>query len=222
MIPNSTCASGSVSAAVGSSRIRMRQSSVSALAISTSCWLEIESVPTSTAGSIGLSGASAARARSCSARVVHEPFPARVDLGHEDVLGHRHVRAERDLLVDEADPEFLRPRRRGDLHRLAVQDDLAAVGAQDAVDDVHQRGFPGAVLAGDGVHLAAAQLEVDAAQRLDRAERLADVGDFQDDLVGHDPRLRTGCARGRLWRSARRPQEATGAAAAAAQPRPSM
>ena len=110
--------------------------------------------------------------------VVHEPFPARVDLGHEDVLRHRHVRAERDLLVDEADPEFLRAGRRGDLHRLAVQDDLATVGAQDAVDDVHQRRFPGAVLAGDGVHLAAAQLEVDAAQRLDRAERFADVRRF--------------------------------------------
>ena len=41
--------------------------------------------------------------------------------------------------------------------------------------------LPGAVLAGDGVHLAAAQLEVDAAQRLDRAERLADVRDFEDD-----------------------------------------
>ena len=51
---------------------------------------------------------------------------------------------------------------------------------------------------------------------------LLTFGDFEDDLVGHDPRLRTGCAHGRLWRSARRPQGATGAAAAAAQPRPSM
>ena len=46
-------------------------------------------------------------------------------------------------------------------------------GLQDAVDDVHQRRLARAVLAGDGVDLAAPQLEVDAAQRLDRAERLA-------------------------------------------------
>ena len=160
----------------------MRQSSVSALAISTSCWLEIERVPTSTAGSIGLSGASAARARVVQRRVVHEPFPAGVDLGHEDVLGHRHVRAEGDFLVHETDSELLRPSRRGDLDRLAVQDNLTAVGPQDPVDDVHQRGFPGAVLAGDRVHLSAAQLEVNAAERVDRAERLADFRYLQDDV----------------------------------------
>ena len=37
--------------------------------------------------------------------IVHEPFPAGVDLRHEDVLGHRDVGAEEDLLVDEADAE---------------------------------------------------------------------------------------------------------------------
>ena len=103
---------------------------------------------------------------------------------------------------------------------LAVQDDLAAVGPQDAVDDVHQRRFSGAVLAGDRVHLAAAQLEVDAAQRLDRAERLADVRDLEDDVVGHDQRLRTAAHRGRLC-DARRPRETAGGAARP-QPRPSM
>ena len=162
MMPNSTRVSRSVSAAVGSSRMRMRQSSVSALAISTSCWLEIDSVLTRTVGSIGLSCASASRARAYEIPVVHEPFPAGVDLRHEDVLGHRHVRTERDLLVDESDAEFLGAGRRGDLDRLAVEEDLAAVGPEDAVDDVHQRRLSRAVLAGDGVHLAAPQLEVDA------------------------------------------------------------
>ena len=45
---------------------------------------------------------------------------------------------------------------------FAVEADLAAVGPEDAVDDVHQRRLAGAVLAGDGVHLAAPELEVDA------------------------------------------------------------
>ena len=59
------------------------------------------------------SAAPAPRGRAASsAAIVHEPFPAGVDLRHEDVLGHRDVRAERDLLVDEADAEFLRAGRR--------------------------------------------------------------------------------------------------------------
>ena len=119
-MPNSTRVSCSVSAAVGSSRIRMRQSRVSALAISTSCCWEIERVPTRTVGSIGLSCASASRALAKRSGIVHQPFPAPVDLGHEDVLRHRHVRAEGDLLVDEADAEFLGAGRRADLDRLPL------------------------------------------------------------------------------------------------------
>ena len=52
MISNRICASRSVSAAVGSSRISTRQSSVRALAISTSCCCEIESERTGAAGSM--------------------------------------------------------------------------------------------------------------------------------------------------------------------------
>ena len=42
------------------------------------------------------------------------------------------------------------------------------------------------------MHLAAPEFEVDLAQRLDRAERLADVADLEDDLVGLGRRLRAG------------------------------
>ena len=60
------------------------------------------------------------------------------------------------------------------------------------------------------VDLAAPQLEVDAAQRLDRAERLADVGDLEDDVVGHDPDLGIGLPLG----SACPPRRAAGAGVA--------
>ena len=70
--------------------------------------------------------------------------------------------------------------RGGDRDGLAVEADLAAVGAQDAIDDVHQRRLAGAVLAGEGVDLALAQLELDAAQRVDRSERLAQIRDLED------------------------------------------
>ena len=95
-------------------------------------------------------------------------------------------RAERDLLVHEPDAEFLGARRRSDLHGLAAQEDLAAVGPQNAVDDVHQRRFSSAVLPGDRVYFAAAKLEVDAAQRLGGAEGFADVRDPEDDVFGHE------------------------------------
>ena len=77
MIPNSTCAS-----CFGQRRGRLvedqyRQSSVSALAISTSCWLEIESVPTSAAG-VDRARARPAppAARRVQRRVIHEPRAA--------------------------------------------------------------------------------------------------------------------------------------------------
>ena len=84
----------------------------------------------------------------------------------------RDVRAKRDLLVHEADAERLRHGRRGDRDRVAVEADLAAVRAQDAVDDVHQRRLAGAVFAGERMDLAPAQFEVDAAQRMNRPEGL--------------------------------------------------
>ena len=70
---------------------------------------------------------------------------------------------------------------------LPIEADLAAVGPQNAVDDVHQRRLAGAVLAGEGVDLAPAQLEIDAAQRADRAERLGEIGDLEDQIVARRP-----------------------------------
>ena len=48
---------------------------------------------------------------------------------------------------------------------LAVQEHFPRIRAHDAVDDVHERRLAGAVLAGERMDLASAQLEVDAAQR---------------------------------------------------------
>ena len=58
-------------------------------------------------------------------------------------------------------------------------------GPDDPVDDVHQGGFAGSVLAGDGVDLASAQVETDSLQRMGRAERLADVPDREDRVGFH-------------------------------------
>ena len=63
MMANSRSASASVSAAVGSSKISTLQFSVSALAISTICWLAIGSAPASAVTGTGCRSASTASAR---------------------------------------------------------------------------------------------------------------------------------------------------------------
>ena len=62
---------------------------------------------------------------------------------------------------------------------LAVDADLAAVGLQDAVDDVHQGGFSRAVLAGERMDFSRMQIELAATQRADRAKGFGDVGKLQ-------------------------------------------
>jgi hypothetical protein len=61
------------------------------------------------------------------------------------------------------------------VHRLAAEEDLALVGLVEPVEDVHERGFPRAVLPEQGVHLTATQVEVDAVVRGERAEALGDA-----------------------------------------------
>jgi hypothetical protein len=113
------------------------------------------------------------------AREVHPRVPAGVDLRHEDVLGHRGVGAQRDLLVHQADAQAHRVRRAVDDHLAPVQRDLAFVGLVDAVDDVHQRGLARAVLAAQRVDLAAREREVHARERARSAEALADALQFE-------------------------------------------
>ena len=117
--------------------------------------------------------------------VIHQEAAAGVGGRHENVLGNGHVRAQGDFLVHEADAHLLGFRRRGNADRLAVEDDLAAVGLKNAVDDVHQGRLASAILAGQGVDLAAPQLEVDAAKGLDGAEGFCNPGNPQDHIVGH-------------------------------------
>ena len=65
------------------------------------------------------------------------------------------------MLVHHADPRVDRLPRRVDPQRLAIQPKLALVRVVEPVEDVHQRGLAGAVLAEQGVHFALAQVEVD-------------------------------------------------------------
>ena len=90
------------------------------------------------------------------------------------VLDDVEVVAEREILVDDLDPELRRVLRPVDVDRLAVEHDLAAVRRVDAGDALDQGRLAGAVVADEGHHLAGPDLEVDLRERLDGAEALRD------------------------------------------------
>ena len=76
----------------------------------------------------------------------------RARLGAEhDVLQHREGVDQHEVLVHHADAGVDRVARVADRDRLAVDEDLAAVGLVEAVQDAHQRRLAGAVLADDAV-----------------------------------------------------------------------
>ncbi len=103
-----------------------------------------------------------------------EHLAARGVAPHEDVLGHREVRRQVELLIDHADPPRLRVLGREGVHRLAVELDGAAVGRHAAAEDLEERRLAGAVLPHDGVHAPGRHVEGDALQRLDTAVVLAE------------------------------------------------
>ena len=109
-----------------------------------------------------------------------------VDLAAEvHVLDDVEVVAEREILVDDLDPEpggVLRP---VDVHLLPLEQDPAAVGGVGAGDALDERRLAGAVVADERHHLAGADLEVDVVERLHRAERLGDVLQLEKWCVAH-------------------------------------
>ena len=92
---------------------------------------------------------------------------------------------EREVLVDDLDPEPRGVLGPVDVHGLALEADLAAVDRVDARDALDERRLAGAVVADEGHDLARRHVEVDLEQRLDRAEALRDSLQFQDRCVGH-------------------------------------
>ena len=95
----------------------------------------------------------------------------------EEVAGHAHQRDEVDLLVDGRDPGVLGLQRGGEADRAAVVAQLAAVGPVHAGEDLDEGGFPGAVLAHQGVHLPGPQGEVHAVQGEYAGEGLGQAAD---------------------------------------------
>ena len=100
-------------------------------------------------------------------------------LAEDDVLGDGQDRDEHEVLVDHADAAGDGVRGTGQVDLLAVEQDLALVGRGEAVEDVHEGGLAGAVLAEQGVDLAGPDLEVDVGVGNDARIALRDAAHLE-------------------------------------------
>jgi hypothetical protein len=156
---NSSPISVWVSDDVGSSRISSFGRQERARAISTSCFWAVERRRTGVRGS-----SRRPEPLEQGAGVGVEPGPVEQAGGagrgrfaaEEDVAGDVEAGDQVQLLVDHRDAERLgRPGGRGS-RQAAPELDRPLVGLDDAVEDLHQGGLAGAVLADQGVDLAGA------------------------------------------------------------------
>ena len=106
----------------------------------------------------------------------------------EDVLGDREVGAEGELLMDDDDALGLAVAKALEGDFLAFEDDVAVVRAVrvDARQHLHESRLAGAVLAADGVDLAALDLEVDVRECFHAGEGLGDAAHLEN-VVRHVP-----------------------------------
>jgi hypothetical protein len=97
----------------------------------------------------------------------------------EDVAGDVEGGDEAELLVDHGDAKVLGGLGRGNGDRLAGELNHPFVRLVDAIEDLHQGRLAGAILADQGVDLAAGDLEVDPLEGANAGERFGDALDAE-------------------------------------------
>ena len=107
---------------------------------------------------------------------------ARELAAEEDVGRGGEIVGECKILIDDLDPDGAGVDGPMEMHRVAVETHVAMARREIAGDDLHQRRLAGAVVAHQADHLAGRDLQVDAMQRADRAEFLADPRQLQNRL----------------------------------------
>ena len=93
----------------------------------------------------------------------------------EDVLGHGQVGHEVQLLVDHADAQGLGRLRPVQLHLFPFIEDAAAVFFVDAVEHLHQGGFPRAVFPDQRVNLPRVYGKVYVVEGVDAGKVFVDM-----------------------------------------------
>jgi hypothetical protein len=104
--------------------------------------------------------------RTLHRRPVQQPETVLQVAAEKNVLHRVQVRDEAELLEDDADARCDRVAVARKLSFAALDEDAPLVGLVDAAQDLHQRRLARAVLAEQRVHLAPADREVDARERL--------------------------------------------------------
>ena len=118
------------------------------------------------------------------ALLVHQ-LVARGQLGVErQVLHDRQVREDGEILIDDLNAHVDGFQRRDFGIGLSIKLDVAAIGLVHAADDLDDGRFSAAVFAGKAVHLAGLDFQRHVLQRLDSAERFADVY-CSEQILGH-------------------------------------
>ena len=106
-------------------------------------------------------------------------------LAEDDVLGDGQDRDEHEVLVDHADPAGDRVRGTGQVDLGAIEQDRALVGRGQPVEDVHQGGLAGAVLAEQRVDLARPDVEIDVVVGDDARIPLRDAAHLERGCLDH-------------------------------------
>ena len=109
---------------------------------------------------------------------VEDAETGRLD-AEKDVLRHRALRQQAQLLMDDADPGAARDDRVRKCDLPPIEPDGSAIGPIDAAEDLDQRRFSGAVLAAQRMNLAARAAEADGVKRLHAWKGLGDVEHFE-------------------------------------------
>ncbi len=110
---------------------------------------------------------------------VDHATPGRLPAKH-DVLGHRERLHQHEVLVDHADAQVDRLPGPPYPHRGPVDEYLARVGSEQAVDDVHESGLARAVLAEQGHDLTRLKNERDVVVGDDAREDLRHAAQFEN------------------------------------------
>ena len=128
-------------------------------------------------------------ASACSLRDAQEAEAAGDLAAHEDVADDGLLDRERAILEHGLDAGVARARAVPVVHLLAADEDVAAGRLDHAGEDLDQRRLAGAVVADQADHLAAVDMQVDAAEREDAPVGLGHFAEF-DQSVGHGPSSR--------------------------------